>query len=66
MITRDILTSNKEGINLEIKNIEDDKDLKVNLNWYVGLIKDLIDREHLDMFIHTRAYRKEFVYRKES
>ena len=56
MISRDTLTSDSEGIHLKIEKIEDNSDLSIALDDYVGLLKDYMLREQLDLFIHTREY----------
>ena len=56
MISRDTLTSYSEGIHLKIEKIEDTPYLSTALDDYVGLLKDYMLREQLDLFIHTREY----------
>ena len=56
MISRDTLTSDSEGIHLKIEKIEDTPYLSTALDDYVGLLKDYMLREQLDLFIHTREY----------
>ena len=56
MISRDTLTLRSEGLHLKIEKIEDNPDLSSALDNYVGLFKDYMQREQLDLFIHTREY----------
>ena len=56
MISRDTLTSPSEDIRLQIEKIEDNSELSVALDDYVGLLKDYMQREQLGLFVHTREY----------
>ena len=56
MITRDTLTSKTENLRLRIEKIENNPDLSSALDDYVGLLKDYMQREELNLFIHTREY----------
>jgi len=56
MISRDTLTSDSEGIRLEIEKIEDNPDILSALEEYVGLLNDYIQREKHISFVHTREY----------
>ena len=54
MISRDTLTS--EELRLKIEKIEDSPDLSTALDDYVGLLKDYVQKEQLQVFVHTRKY----------
>ena len=56
MISRDTLTSTSEKLRLKIEKIEDNLDLLAVLDDYVGLLKDYMQREQLNLFVHTREY----------
>jgi hypothetical protein len=53
-ITRDTLTSSE--IRLKIDKIEDNPGLLSSLDAYFALLKDYMQREQYQFFIHTREY----------
>lgn len=54
MIPRNTLTS--EELRLKIEKIEDRPDLASALDAYVELLKDYVQKEQLQIFVHTREY----------
>ena len=54
MISRDTLAS--EELRLKIEKIEDRPDLASALDDYVELLKEYVQREQLQVFVHTREY----------
>ena len=54
MIPRDTLTS--EELRLKIEKVEDRPDIASALDDYVELLKDYVQKEQLQVFVHTRKY----------